>query len=413
MHSIPKSRNMKTKKWLLLSLITLVLVSLLAGIYACSKDVAKEKSTVDKLPKVKKGIFSMSKEQLKVMRIQFAQPKKKAIESFIYLNGKVKALPNLQATVSSDLLGKIEEIYVQEGSPVGKGQALLTLRSMQLIEWQNEYLAAKSEMDYLAVEYKRQRELRENNIGALADYQMVKAKYEASQGREKALRAKLEILGVDLSSLQNPSNAKITRQIFICSPVGGYVHKLPVKVGMLASPETVLAEIVNVSELRADLFAYDKDLSFIREGQTVELDFVNEKIPHLKGKVIHIERMIDTETKAASIHVQFNTLSKENLVFPGMSVRAILKEASRNEMAYTISVAALLQDDDFFYVYATENPHAKNIVLKKHKVKVGKRNDQMAEIVFLNPVSEENLWIAQNNVMVIEAERKKQQGAIL
>jgi membrane fusion protein, heavy metal efflux system len=176
---------------------------------------------------------------------------------------------------------KIEEIFVHEGSAVAQGQAILTLRSMHLIELQNDYLTAKSEMDFLAIEFKRQQELRQNNIGALADFQTVTAKYEAAQGREKTIRAKLEILGVDLNNLQNPAKAQITRKIIIRSPVSGYVHKLPVKVGMLASPETMLAEVVNVSELRADLFAYDKDLSLISEGQTVELDFVNDKIAHL------------------------------------------------------------------------------------------------------------------------------------
>jgi RND family efflux transporter MFP subunit len=401
---------MKTNKWILFSLAALICVAMMGGMYACSTGNAKEKNKELNAEPKKSAVFSMTKDQLGVMNIAFAQPEKKAIESFLYLNGKVKALPNLQATISSDTDGKIEEIFVHEGSAVAQGQAIITLRSMHLIELQNDYLTAKSEMDYLAIEYKRQQELRQNNIGALADYQTVAAKYEAAQGREKTIRAKLEILGVDLNNLQNPAKAQITRKVIIRSPVSGYVHKLPVKVGMLASPETVLAEVVNVSELRADLFAYDKDLSLISEGQTVELDFVNEKIPHLSGKVIHIERMIDTETKATSIHVQFNTSGKENLVFPGMSVRAVLKDASRNEMAYTVPAAALLQDDDFFYVYTTENPNNKNIQLKKHKVKVGKRNEKIAEIVFLNPVLEKNLYIAQNNVMIIEAERKKQQG---
>jgi len=353
--------------------------------------------------------LSLSAKQLELMNIQLVQPGKKAIASYVYLNGKVSSLPNNQANISSDLEGKVEQVFVTEGNYIGRGQPVLTLRSMPLIELQNEYLNTKSEMDFLAIEFKRQTELVNSNVGALAQYQVVEAKYNAIIAKEKALRAKLETLGVNVNDLQTPQNAVIKKMITISSPISGYIHKLPVKVGMLASPQSVLAEVVNLSEMQADLFVYDKDLNLIQEGQTVDLDFINASVPNVTGRVINIERMIDSENKAITIHVKFSAPDK-SFVVPGMSVRGAVVNPNDKELSYAVPFSALLKEEDNYYVFFTNKTEDKEgkMSFKKAKVKLGDKNEQMVEIQFLNAVTED-IFIVQNNPMILENERRKNQ----
>lgn len=353
--------------------------------------------------------LSLSAKQLELMNIQLVQPGKKAIASYVNLNGKVSSLPNNQANISSDLEGKVEQVFVTEGNYIGRGQPVLTLRSMPLIELQNEYLNSKSEMDFLDIEFKRQTELVNSNVGALAQYQVVEAKYNAIIAKEKALRAKLETLGINVNDLQTPQNAVIKKTITISSPISGYIHKLPVKVGMLASPQSVLAEVINLSEMQADLFVYDKDINLIQEGQSVELNFINASVPNVTGRVINIERMIDSENKAITIHVKFSAPDK-SFVVPGMSVRGAVVNPNDKELSYAVPFSALLKEEDNYYVFYTNKEEDKEgkMLFKKSKVKLGDRNDQMVEIQFLNAVSEE-IFIVQNNPMILENERRKSQ----
>jgi cobalt-zinc-cadmium efflux system membrane fusion protein len=154
-----------------------------------------------------------------MLDIESVKPEKRVVENKIYLNGKVMALPNSQASVSSDIEGKVEKVFVLEGAFVKKGQPLVTMRSMELIELQNQYLASKSETDFLDIEYKRQKELMNNKIGALSEFQITEAKYNAAKIKEKALRAKLEMVGINVNQLSDPELAKISSELVIVSPI--------------------------------------------------------------------------------------------------------------------------------------------------------------------------------------------------
>jgi RND family efflux transporter MFP subunit len=386
--------------------IFLFLIGLL-GLAACSEQEQAPAQT-----EVKSVDFvELSEQQLGAMDIRLAKPEQKPIVANVYLTGKVASLPNLKATVSANIEGKVDRIFVSEGSLVRKGQAILTLSSMALIELQNDYLTAKSEEDFLAIEFKRQEELIRNNVGALADFQVVEAKFNAAISREKALRAKLDLLRVDVESLQTPKNPKINSTVTITAPIDGYVVKLPVTVGMVAGEETTLAELVNVDQLLAEVSVFDKDLDLIREGQTVEINFVNHSFAPVQGQVTHIFRLLEAETRAVKVHVQFRT-PPGALVLPGMTVRAVVKSKELGTtLANTVPLSSVLQEDDQFYVFATtqdKGPGGK-MTIRKFKVELGDKNETATEIIFPNGTPT-NLLVAQNNVMVLETQRKQMSG---
>jgi len=379
----------------------------LAFLAACSGE--KEQPAQTQIKQV--DFIELTEQQLGTMDIKFIQPEQKEIVSNVYLTGKVVSLPSLKATVSANIAGKVDKIFVEEGSSVRRGQALLTLSSMALIELQNDYLTAKSEEDFLAIEFKRQEELIKNNVGALADFQVVEAKFNASISREKALRAKLELLRVDVESLQTPKNPKINSTLTITAPIDGYVINFPVAVGMVASAETTLTEIVNVDQLLAEISVFDKDLDLIKEGQTVDIDFVNHSYQTVQGKVVHVFRTLAEDTKAIKVHVQFRT-PPGALVLPGMTVRAVVQSKNQGQsIAFTVPLSSVMQEDDQFYVFATDGQKGagNKMIIRKFKVEMGNKNETATEIIFPNGAPAK-LSVAQNNVMVLETQRKQMSG---
>jgi RND family efflux transporter MFP subunit len=374
---------------------------------ACSGN--EEKALND--PEIRQTDFvELTPQELKTMEIELATPGTQPIVSNIYLNGKVTSLPNLSASVSSNVEGKVEKVFVTKGSIVRKGQPLMVLSSMELIELQNDYLAAKSEMDFYAVEFRRQEELIKSNVGALADFQVTEAKYNAAISREKALRAKLQLLDIDADQFKNPKTSVITPSVTIKSPIDGYVTELPVTIGMLASVQTKLAEIVDTNQLYAEIFVYEKDLDLITEGQEVEIDFINAAFDNVMGKVMSISRAINTETRAVTAFVQF-AAHKGDLVLPGMNVRAVVLNKEGTKGAVTVPVSALMKEDDQIYVFAGANkPNAKGkFKIMKYKVEVGSTSDTLAEIIFPNGAPP-NIVVAKTNVMVLETQRRQMSG---
>ena len=324
----------------------------------------------------------ISDSSLSLMDVSLVSPEKKIVESNIYLAGKVMAMPNFRASVSTDIPGKIEHIFVREGSYVTKGTPLMTLRSMDVIELQNLYFEAKAQMDFLALEYKRQDELIRNNIGALVDFQTTDARYKASISKVNALMAKLQLLGFTKEFINSP---EVASNVTINSPINGYIFKLPVQVGMLATTDIAMAEIVDNSELMADVYVYDKDLDNISEGQQVEIDFITHSYPSVTGTVAHISRALDPQTKAVTVHVKFSAPT-EKMILPEMSIRCVVVKRESLVPQLTVAHAAILTEEDHAFVYLVFDEEKKGVtnILHKYRVTVGNQNEKEVQIKFSN-----------------------------
>lgn len=354
----------------------------------------------------------ITQNSLQLMDVTLAAPQKKVIQTLVYLNGKVVTLPNFRASVSTDIEGKIERIFVREGWLVKKGQTLMTLRSMALIELQNEYLEAKSQRDFLEIEFRRQEELIQNNIGALVEFQVTQARLKAAQSKENALQAKLALIGIPAAGLASGTNS-IQSTVTIVAPINGYVFKLPVEIGMLATTEMTLTELVNNEELMANVFVYDVDLDDISEGQEVEIDFINHLYPSVKGTVLHLSRAFDPESKSVTAHVSFRAPAGF-VILPDMSIRCILAKRETGTAQFTVPKSAVLREEDhaFVYINVPQENTTDGYLLRKYRVSLGNENENEIQIVFANPPASE-FQLVVNNVAIVENERKKRSGMLL
>lgn len=367
----------------------------------------REKKTASSAPEKNTSVVSIADSSLALMDVQLGVPEIKQIESNIYLAGKVMAMPNFRASVSTDVSGKVENIMVREGSYVKKGMPLMSLRSMEVIELQNQFFEARAERDFLQLEFKRQEELIKNNIGALVDFQTTESKLRAAESKVNALQAKLMLLGYSKEFINNP---EVASNVMILAPIDGYVFKLPVQIGMLATTDVTLAEIVNNRELMADVFVYDKDLDNITEGQPVEIDFITHSYPSVIGSVAHISRAIDPQTKAVTVHVKF-TAPPDKLVLPDMSVRCVIVKKESLTPKLTVPLAAILTEEDHHFVYLSFTNENKNkeTVMHKYRVSLGNQNEKEVQIAFANEPTGD-YRIVTKNVMIVENERKKKSG---
>jgi cobalt-zinc-cadmium efflux system membrane fusion protein len=282
---------------------------------------------------------------------------------------------------------------------------------MALIELQSQYIEAESENDFLAIEYQRQEELIKNNVGALVNFQTTEAKYKAAQSKMNALKAKLKLLGIEAEKMNDPGHSEISSYVSINAPIDGFVFKLAVQVGMLATTDIVLTELINTDILMADVYLYDNDLDDIHEGQSVEINFINHRYPSVVGKVEHIAHAFDAETRAVKAHISFRAPAGE-VVLPDMSVRcALIKEESKTPLL-TVPIASILEEEDHHFVYLCYNREKRGDKnrLHKYRVTLGNRNDSEIQIQFANAPGEDFL-VVTNNSQIVENERKKLSGA--
>src|SRR5919199_5044629 len=382
--------------------------SALGGLTSCEDSSGKEattETTKTAPATTNTDLVRLTPTQLKTVNVDMVTFEERALKPIIHANGVIKLLPDSKAEVSSHIEGKIDQIYVREGQSVRKGQPIVRLSSFQLLELQNDYAAAHADVEFLEAEYKRQDELRKSNIGVLAQYQSADSKLKAARAREMALKDKLQMIGIGTANIIHQRQVSLTSGLVIRAPIDGYVSKFYENIGSLVQPQTLLAEIINPNRIEANVFVYEKEADYIREGQPIELRFVNRSIAPVHGKVVYIARSVNDENRAITLHVNFNR-PKNELIAADMNVQARIIGAGEHISHQTLPRTALLDDGDGKFIFVTNQPNSDTITFRKQKVEVTSQGDQYIEV---KPVGKlpANVKVANNNVLALEAERKK------
>lgn len=365
---------------------------------SCSKEEKETKT--ENAP----NYIELTDEQLKLMDIDIAPTEIKAIRPVVVANGRIGANPNYEAKMSSNISGRIERVFVQEGSHVKKGDPIMAISSMEFVQLQQDYMKAHSEMIYLEKEYNRQLELRTADVASVADFQSTEARYYGALATEKSLKAKLGVLNKNPLELQDAKTAKINEEKIIYSPIAGYVYKLPVQIGMRANPEVTLADVVDLGQLRAEIFLYEKDLDKIEEGSDVSIEFINKNIPKVKGSVRFINRSIDDMNKTVMLVASFEQ-PKGALILPEMFINAKVRGKGKGQEKLSVPISALWDENNQYAIFTSVLYNGKNII-KKVRVKLGDADDQYAQIIPEDPI-DDNSKVAVKNLLILDSEFKK------
>ncbi len=208
--------------------------------------------------------------------------------------------------------GYLQQIYVDEGAFVHKGQPLFRIDAKvyqaQLDNAKANLLAAKANEENAQINVSKLQPLLQANV--VSDVQMKSA--QAALDASKASVAQAEAM------VQNASiNVGYTE---VTAPVDGYLGKIPYKLGSLvgstdAQPLTVLSEVADVyayfSMSEQDFLAF-KDRykgatveDKIRQMPPVQLVLSNGSVYAEKGKVETVEGQFDKNIGAISFRVLF------------------------------------------------------------------------------------------------------------
>ena len=134
-------------------------------------------------------------------------------------------------------------IKVIEGDKVTKGQVLAYLSHPNLITLQTDYIQNWNQLQYLEMEYQRQKKLFEEKVGSGKTFQKTQADYFSMKGLVMGYEAQLKMMGMRLDKVQQN---EIYEKVPVTSPINGHVRLVEVKTGQYVQPQTEMFEIVNI-----------------------------------------------------------------------------------------------------------------------------------------------------------------------
>ena len=330
------------KKIKLFNLTFLLLGLLLAG--ACNdKKVEETESHEEEKSQTE---VALTKDQYKTIGIETGSVEERNLNAVIKANGYTTVPPQNAANVSALMSGVVKDILVLEGTFVNKGKVLATIQNLEVVEIREAYNSAMATIEYLQLEFNRQKTLADENVNPRKVFQEVKSKLAVEKSRAQAAKSKLDALNVSVSG-----NGSIFPLV---SPISGYVGKISISKGAFAETGVPLIEVVDNSQMHLDLNVYEKDLASIAVGQEVDFVLTNQSNKAIKGTIFGINKSFSNESKTVAVHAKINPESSKGLI-SGMYVSANIN--IKNVTLPALPKDAVVRNGDKYFVFLLDENH--------------------------------------------------------
>lgn len=344
-----------------------IILIIFAGFFisACSKEETK----VENLPSSSGNQITLTDLQIKNSGIETKTLDKLNLANKIFVNGQIDVPPQGMASVSAPSGGYVKVSRFMPGNFVQKGQTLAILENPDLVQLQQDYLLAKSNLQYAQQDYSRQKDL--NKSKSSSDKVTQKAFNDANNQNitMKATAQKLAAMGINPNTL-NANN--IRRTFAVISPISGYISSVNVNIGQYVSPMDKMFDVVNTSDLHLALKVFEKDLNKISVGQKV-FAYTNQNPTKKYEAHVFIIGKDFMPDRSVLVHCHF---TNENLaLIPGTFMNADIETNLEN--AFAIPDQAIVTWEEKQYIFEEIKPKT----YKMYPVTIGNSENGFTELL--------------------------------
>ncbi|MDP4268438.1 MAG: efflux RND transporter periplasmic adaptor subunit, partial [Bacteroidota bacterium] len=289
-------------------------------------------------------IVEMRADQIKLANIETGTVEMRSLNGTLKANGVVAVMPQNLATVCTPMGGFVKSTSQITGNAVRKGQILAILQNQEFIDIQQNYLDAKSKLEFAEAEYRRYSELYKNDVYSQKSVQQVISNYKSLKAQVIALGQKLRLIGITPSSLRAE---RIRSSVAVVSPINGFIKTVNVNIGKYVSPTDVLFEIVNSNKLFLELTLFEKDAEKVAIGQKIHF-YADDITNQLDAVIYQTSKSINTDK---TYKVYANVTSATNKVMPGMYVNATIEATTQKVTALPSDAIVSFDDKDYIFVF--------------------------------------------------------------
>lgn len=307
-----------------------------------------------------------------------------------------------EVTVSSQASGNLEDITVDLGSPVRRGQVIARLdqRELKLKVDQAEGTLHQAEAR-LGIKRGEKIDPQKQPDVRLAFAQLERARYDLNASRSLAESGDISKQQLDVyqktvdqaearyqAALENVRNLeaiieekraavdlarKQLSDTDIVSPITGVIKQKAASRGEYLQPGKPIVTIVQVDPLRLRVDVPEYAAASVRTGQTINLTVEAFPGRTFTGKVVRISPSLNEQTRALTAEAQ--VANPGNQLRPGMFAKSNL-ETSKNSLAVMVPRKAVVTIAGLNKIFVVENGHSTERI-----VKLGATDGDMIEVL--------------------------------
>ncbi|MFO0910814.1 MAG: efflux RND transporter periplasmic adaptor subunit [Isosphaeraceae bacterium] len=291
------------------------------------------------------------------LEVQAESPSRGAIVQTIHAPGKVES--EIEAEIASQLVGRVVEVHVKEGSEVKEGDTLVVLDDTDSRARLDSSLARISRLRSAIEQSEKDLEkaLRDaNQSGKLAGRgfstptELADARTAVAKAQAALAMSRQDL--VESEAMRKTAEKELTRTI-ISAPIEGVVSGMNVDVGEVVIagttnlPGSVLMTVSGLKKMRVRAEIDETDVPLVRHGQTTRIYLQADPINPVPGTV----DLVSHKGKVKNDVVSFETLvtvdenwslsGREPKLRPGMSA-TVEVEVKRSDKALSVPAQAVV-----------------------------------------------------------------------
>lgn len=317
------------KKTLIYIIVAAVLIGL--GAYKISSNKKQQETEVKEVAK-----------QVDKINVNVVTATRENINTDYSANGTF--IPKQETNQSADISGRVVSVFAKEGSRVGAGQVLATIKR-----------------DAIEVDVTQAQNTLQN---AIIDNQ----RYENAYKTGGVTKQQVDNSRLQLKNAQAAVRAQRVKinDTSVRAGISGTINKRMVEPGMVVSPGTPLFEIVNINSLKLSVLVDESQVGRIQIGQQVSINVNALPDQTFSGKITFIAPKSD-----ASLNFPVEVeVSNNGQLKAGMYGTALFKTnyGAENQNLLTVPAAAFVNGVSSGQLFIVQNGTAKLTTVKTGKV---------------------------------------------
>ena len=309
-----------------------------------------------------------------------------------------------EVTVSSEIEGRVDDVLVDVGDRVARGQPMVKVSPVELqyaLDQQRaalrqararlglsengpelkdvrdaaEVKKAAADLNDADQKYRRAKAMMDQGLVPQQNLDEVEAKYKSARAAYdlavqtvENIRHQVEQYRAAVALAQKKLSDAVIR-----APFAGQIKTRSVTPGQYLRVQTAVMVIVNIDPVRARLKVPEKMAAWVKPSQEITLSVEAYPDRTFSGKISRINPSVEEQTR--SFEVEALIANQEGLLKPGFFVKAVIP-SNRVEKGLFIPYGALQYVYGLYKVYTVEGN-----LLKEKDVKIGERQGDQVEIV--------------------------------
>jgi cobalt-zinc-cadmium efflux system membrane fusion protein len=223
------------------------------------------------------------------------------------------------------------------------GDVLAEIESAELGQAQAEISVAKARRRIAEVSSKRETELLQKQLTTLREAEDAELQLAERKAALTAANQRVAALG----GAAGPFGVYLVK-----APIAGHIVERRVDVGQTVESDVVAFRVADLSSLWVELAVFERNIGAIRVGDQVEVRPMSEPNLVIKGRVDHVEQVLDVSTRSAGVRVLVD--NQEGKLRPGQSVQASIHATGPTRDVISVPDAAVTYVDGQPTVFVAE-----------------------------------------------------------